>query len=356
MNATDHRRMTSASRKAAFPRKIWLLGSALALAGAISGTAAADPVEDFYKGKNLQVLVGVSAGGAYDLQMRLVARYITKYIPGHPVAVPQNMTGATGLVMANYLYRVAPKDGTTMGLIQNGLPTFQAVGKEGAQFDARKFEWIGSIDQTVETIIVWKSTGVKTIEDARKKEIIIGSIGSSGITYMYPVMLNEMVGTKFKMVTGYPGSGALNLAMQRGEVEGRNNSWGSIKANNPDWIANKDIFVLTFSGKRPGDLDGIPDLNDLITSAQDRQVAQIVTAGDRVGHPFAVAPGVPADRVAALRTAFTAMLKDPDFIRDATAVQIDIDPVDPQQLKKVVDDLFAVPDALKQRARKYFDQ
>lgn len=356
MDATDHRRMTSAWQKSRFLRKIRLFGSALAVAGAISGSAAADPVEDFYKGRNLQVLVGVSAGGAYDLQMRLVARYITRHIPGHPVAVPQNMTGATGLVMANYLYRVAPKDGTSMGLIQNGLPTFQAVGKEGAQFDARQFEWIGSIDQTVETLIVWKSTGVKTIEDARKKEIIIGSIGSSGITYMYPVMLNEMVGTKFKMVTGYPGSGALNLAMQRGEVEGRNNSWGSIKANNPDWITNKDIFALTFSGKRPHDLKDVPDLNDLISSAEDRQVAQIVTAGDRLGHPFAVAPGVPAERVAALRTAFTAMLKDPDFIRDAKAVQIDIDPVGPQQLRKVVDDLFAVPDALKQRAKKYFEQ
>jgi tripartite-type tricarboxylate transporter receptor subunit TctC len=326
------------------------------LAMALAAPAAADPVEDFYKGKNLNIYVGVSAGGAYDLQMRLVARHIVKHIPGRPTPVPQNMTGATGLVMANYLYRVAPKDGTAMGLIQNGLPTYQAVGMDGVQFDARQLQWIGSVAPTVETMIVWSKTGVKTMEDARRKEVVIGSIGASGITYMYPQMLNEMAGAKFKMVTGYPGSGALNLAIERGEVEGRNNSWGSVKANKPEWIRDGLISVLVYSGRTQKDLPGVPKLEEIITDPQDRKVAQVVTTGNRLGHPFAVAPGVPEDRVAALRKAFTQMLADPDFVKEATAAQIEIDAVTPEELKEVIDELFAVPDDLKQRARKYFEK
>jgi tripartite-type tricarboxylate transporter receptor subunit TctC len=332
-----------------------MVAAAVGLA-ALAAPAKADPVENFYKGRNLNLLVGVSAGGAYDLTMRLVARHIVRFIPGRPTPVAQNMTGATGLVMANYLYNVAPKDGTFMGLIQNGLPTFQAVGMEGAQFDSRRLEWIGSPAPTIETMLVWKTTGVKTIEDARNREVIIGSIGSSGITFMYPLMLNDMVGTRFKMVAGYTGSGNLNLAMERGEVEGRNNSWGSIKANKPEWIKNKDVTVLAYSGRRQPDLAGVPHLEDVIKDPVDRQVFKVVTAGAQLGHPFAMAPGVPADRLEAVRKAFMEMLKSPEFIKEATAAQIEIDPVEPQEMRDIVQELFATPEDVRKRARKYFDR
>jgi tripartite-type tricarboxylate transporter receptor subunit TctC len=318
---------------------------------------SAESVEAFYKGKNLSMLVGVSPGGAYDLTLRLVARHIVRFIPGRPTAVPQNMTGATGLVMANYLYNVAPKDGTVIGLIQNGLPTFQAVGMPGAQFDARKLEWIGSPAPTIETMIVYKkTTGVSNIEEARKREIIVGSIGSSGITYMYPLMLNDMGGTKFRMVPGYTGSGALNLALERGEVEARNNSWGSIKANKPDWIKNGDIAVLTYSGRRQKELAHVPHLEDIIKDKNDLSVFKVVTAGSQLGHPFAMAPGVPADRLAAVRQAFVEMLKSPEFIKEATAAQIEIDFVDPEEMRQVVTELFNTPQEVRDRARKYFDR
>lgn len=319
-------------------------------------SSQADPIEDFYKGRNLQFLVGVSAGGGYDLQMRLVARHITRFIPGKPTPVPQNMTGATGLVMANYLYRIAPRDGTAIGLIQNGLPTYQAVGKEGVQFDARQFQWLGALTPTTETMIVWKTTGVHTIAQARGKELIAGSNGASGITYIYPVMLNDLAGTKFKMVTGYPGSSALNLAMERGEVEARNNSWDSIKSTKPNWIANKDISVLVYSGLKPSDLKDVPDLDEVIGNADDRLVARVVTAGNRLGYPFTVMPGVPAERVAALRAAFVAMTKDAEFLKEAAAAQIEVNPISPQRMHETIDALFAVPEPLKQRARKYFEQ
>ena len=320
-----------------------------------SGPAFADPVEDFYKGKTMNFLVGVSAGGGYDIDLRLVARHIVKYIPGKPTPVPQNMTGATGLVMANYVYKVAPRDGTTVALIQNGLPTFQAVGKEGVQFDARQLQWIGSLAPTVETMLTWKETGVRTVDDAKKREVIVGSNGASGITYMYPLMMNEMLGTKFKMVTGYPGSGALNLAIERGEVEGRNNSWSSVKSSKPDWLRDDKVSILVYSGPRQDDLPGVPNLDDLILDSDNRQVSRVVTAGNRLGRPFAFAPDVPIERVNAVRAAFVKMLDDPDFKKEAAAVQVDVQLVDHTVLKKVIDDLFAVPEPLKIRARKYFN-
>ncbi len=320
-----------------------------------SAPVFANEVENFYKGRNISFLVGVSQGGGYDTDLRLVARHITKHIPGRPNAVPQNMTGATGLVMANYMYRVAPRDGSVVALIQNGLPTYQAVGREGVQFDAREFQWIGSVAPTVEAMITMVASNIRTVEDAKKREVIAGSNGASGITYMYPLMMNDMLGTRFKMVTGYPGSGQLNLAMERGEVDARNNSWTSIKSTKPNWIKDKLIHVLVYSGPQQDDLPGVPHFLEMIQNPEDRAVARVVTSGGSLGRPFTVAPGVPTDRVAALRTAFTDMLKDPEFIKDATSMRIELQPISHQELKKVIDDLFATPDHLKERARKYFN-
>jgi tripartite-type tricarboxylate transporter receptor subunit TctC len=332
------------------------LRAALASAAIIaSAPVSANEVENFYKGRNVSFLVGVSQGGGYDTDLRLVARHITRHIPGRPNAVPQNMTGATGLVMANFMYRVAPRDGSVVALIQNGLPTFQAVGREGVQFDAREFQWIGSVAPTVEAMITSKASGVRTVEDAKKREVIAGSNGASGITYMYPLMMNEMMGTRFKMVTGYPGSGQLNLALERGEVEARNNSWTSIKSTKPDWIKDGLINVLVYSGPPQDDLPGVPHFEDLIADPENRAVARVVTAGNKLGRPFTVAPGVPADRVEALRAAFIAMLKDPEFQKDADALRIEVQPVAHQELKRIIDELFATPDHLKERARKYFN-
>ena len=196
-----------------------------ALILAASPPARADAVADFYRGKTVNVLIGVASGGEYDLHARLVARYIGKYIPGNPTVVAQNMTGAGGLRMANYLYEVAPKDGTAIGMLANTFPAMQAVGVGGIQFDAAKFNWIGSISPTVETMAVWRTAGVTTIEDARAREVVAGATGRGAITYMLPAMLNEIIGTKFKIVTGYPGGNDVNLAMERGEVGARNNTW-----------------------------------------------------------------------------------------------------------------------------------
>ena len=330
-----------------------IVATLLGLAAGVS-PAQADSVSDFYKGKTVFALVGVSAGGEYDFQLRLAARHIGKYIPGHPTVIPQNMTGATGLVMANYLYAVAPQDGTYLGLIQNGLPTSQAVGVDGVKFDAARFQWIGSVAPTTETMVTWKTTGVTTIEEARRKEVIVGAVGSSGITLSFPVMLNDLAGTRFKMVLGYTGSGALDLAMERGEVSGRAGSWSSLKASKPNWVANKDVNVLVHSGPKPADLPHVPGAGDFMSNAEDRQVLDIVTMGDTLGHPFATGPGVPAERVAALRKAFADMLNDPDFRKEAAANNLEVDPVSAEALSIAVEQALGASSASKQRARKYF--
>lgn len=316
--------------------------------------AQAESVADFYRGKTINALVGVSPGGEYDFQLRLVARHLGKHIPGHPNIIAQNMTGATGMIMANYLYRVAAQDGTYIGLIQNGLPTSQAVGMSGVQFDAGKFNWLGSVAPTAETLTTWKTSPVKTIEDAKKTETIIGSIGSSGITLSFPMMLNDLLGTKFKMVMGYTGSGALDLAMQRGEVQGRANSWTSLKAAKPEWIANKEVNVLVHSGPKSADLKDVPALDDLVIGDLNKQVVDIVTAGDNLGHPFATGPGVPPDRVAALRKAFADMLADPEFLKEAAAMRKEIDPVSVEGIEAAIGRAFKATPAAKERARQYF--
>jgi len=345
--------MTNSAKTGARTRATCALAFTAALLAAPA--TLADPVEEFYRGKTLNFLVGVSPGGGYDTDMRLVARHIVKHIPGNPTTVSQNMTGATGLVMANHMYRVAPRDGTVIALIQNGLPTFQALGRKGAMFDARQFQWIGSIAPTVETMIAMRASGIRTVEDATKREVIAGSNGASGITYMFPLMMNEMLGTRFRMVTGYQGSGQLNLAMERGEVEARNNSWSSVRATRQNWIKNNEIHVLVYSGRKQKDLEGVPSFEELIKNEEDRLVARVITTGGRLGRPFTFAPEVPADRVAAVRKAFVAMLKDPEFISDTQKLNLEIDPISHEEMKQVIDELFAVPDNLKARAAKFFN-
>src|SRR5882672_4647761 len=214
----------------------------LLVAGALP--AQAQSVAEFYRGKTVNVLIGVGVGGEYDLQARLVARHIGKHIPGNPLVVPQNMTGAGGIKMANYLFGQAARDGTFIGMLGNNFPATQAVGGQGVQYDAVKFLWLGTIAPVVETMAVWNTTGVKSVADVRAKEIIAGATGRGAITYSYPSMMNEFLGTKFKIVTGYQGGNEVSFAMERGEVQARNNTWSSWKATRPQWILDKKIVVI----------------------------------------------------------------------------------------------------------------
>jgi len=327
-----------------------MLAACLGLAGLASEGASADPVADFYRGKTISVLIGVSAGGEYDTIARLVARHIGRYIPGQPTLVPQNMVGASGLKMINYLASVAPHDGTFIGMIQEGLPSLQAVGMAGVQFDAGKFNWLGAIAPTDETLTVWHGAGVATLDDARRRDVVTGATARGSITYTFPTLVNELLGTRFKLVTGYSGGNEINLAMERGEVEARNNTWSSWKATRPAWLRDRKISIILQSGPRPADLDA-PLFADLAANAEDRRLIEFVLSGTALGRPLATTPDVPPERVAALRAAFDATVKDPDFLAEAKSLRLDVDPIHGVDMQQTVAHILDTPPDVVRRAK-----
>jgi tripartite-type tricarboxylate transporter receptor subunit TctC len=335
--------MASARVSAAF-------GITLVLASAAPCAAQHDPVADFYRGKTINVFIGVGAGGEYDLQARLVAKYIGRHIPGRPNVVPQNMTGASGLKMLNFLYNQAPRDGTSIGMIQNGFPAAQAIGRPGIQFDANQLLWLGTIAPVVETMAIWHSAGVQNIDDARKKEIVVGATARGGITFTYPALMNELLGTKFKVVTGYTGGNEINIAMERGEVEGRNNSWSSWKVTKKAWLKEKKLHVIAEAGAKANDLDA-PAIEQLVKSQADRQLVDLIMSGAALGRPMTTTPGVPEERLGALRAAFLAVMKDPEFVAETAKINIEIDPVSGEAMQKIVANVLATPKPVAERAK-----
>jgi tripartite-type tricarboxylate transporter receptor subunit TctC len=322
------------------------------LAAAAFGSAAAraDTVADFYRGKTINVYIGVNVGGGYDFEARLLARFMKAHIPGNPTLVPQNMIGAGGIKMANYLYSIAPQDGTAIGMFPNTLIAVQAVGTEGAQYDANKFSWIGSMTTSPLTFTTWHTSGVRTIEEASKRELVVAASNKGAITYTFPRMLNEFLGTKLKIVSGYQGNSTMVVAMERGEVDGVTNSWDSWKSLNPAWLAEKKINLLVQTEPKAKDLD-IPSVQELAKNEDDRKVIQLIISGDALGKPMAASPNVAADRVKALRDAFDATVKDPEFLKAAVAARIEVSPISGVQLQDTVGKVLATPKNLAERAK-----
>ena len=331
----------------------WL---AIAAAAAITGPAhAQSPVGDFYKGKTITMSIGFTAGGEYDLHGRIVARFIGKHIPGNPTVIASQMTGAGTITLANFLTAVAPKDGTHLGVISNGLPAAQAIGTQGVNFDARKFFWIGALGPTIETQAIWHTAGVKTLEEARQKEVVAGSTGKGSATFIMPTLMNELLGTKFKIVTGYRGGADVNIAMERGEVQSRNNSWTSWKSTKPAWLADQKIHIIAYAGPETKELAAMPHLGRLARNDDDRKVINLVFAGSYLGRPVITTPGVPAERVKALRDAFDATMKDPEFIAAAAQAKFELSPIRGVDMQKVVEDVMSTPAPLVARAKKIME-
>lgn len=341
-------------------RRLTTVGGGLLLAGMASFAtlaslpAQAQPVADFYRGKTVNMLIGVGVGGEYDLQARLVARHLGKHIPGNPNVVPQNMVGAGGINMANHLYNTVQRDGTFIAMMGNNFPASQAVGSKTVKFDAGKMQWLGTIAPVVETMAVWHTAGVKSIDDLRKRETVAGASGRGAITYFYPMMMNAFLGTKFKIVTGYPGGNQINLAMERGEVEARNNTWSSWKATKPQWVKDKQIYVVAQAGPRASDLDA-PSVEELARTPDDRLTIELIVSGTQLGRPFATTPDVPADRLAALRDAFRATMKDPEFLKDAAQMGFEVNPVYGEPMQKIVEKVLSTPKPLAERAKEFLE-
>jgi tripartite-type tricarboxylate transporter receptor subunit TctC len=328
---------------------IGLLATSLLFTGGVP--AHSQPSAEFYRGKSVNVMIGVGAGGLYDLNARLVARHIGRHIPGNPALVPQNMPGAGGATMVAWLADVAAKDGTFIGMIANNFPAMQAAGSDAIRTDLGKFQWIGSISPLTGTMSVWKTSGVESIRDAQQREIITGASGRGAETFSMPAMLNEFLGTRFKIVMGYKGGNDINLAMERGEVQARYNFWSSWKTTRPEWLKNGDVKVIVYMGPKPKDLPGVPSVSDLVTNEDDRKVVDLIISGTRLGTPLAFSGGVPLDRVTSMRGAFAATMKDPEFLKEAQKLQIEVDPVAGEALQAIVVEVIGTPKHLAAKAR-----
>ena len=317
-------------------------------------SAQVQPVADFYRGKTINMMVGLAVGGESDLMARWVAKYLGRHIPGNPLVVVQNMTGAGGIKAANYLYALAPQDGTSIGNIANGMVAAQAVGLPGILFNSANFHWMGSVAPLVGTIAVWHAAGIKTIEDARQREVIIASAGRGSPTYTVPAMMNQYFGTKFKILTGFQSGNEQRLAIERGEASGYYTTWSSLKSTTPEWITEKKIIIIAKEGPPTTELD-LPPMEDLAKTEEDRKIVELIHSSSALGRPFAIAPGVPEARVAALRAAFGDTMKDPDFLAEAARLNFDVAPVSGIVLQGIVERALSTPKELTALARRLLE-
>jgi tripartite-type tricarboxylate transporter receptor subunit TctC len=301
--------------------------------------------QDFYSGKTITILVGSAPGGSYDLYARAVARHIGKYIPGDPTAIVKNMPGAASMTMGNHIYEIAPKDGTTLGAPLNTLPLTQLLNPEKFAWNAAEFNWIGAVSSPANVLATWHTSGVKTIEDARQKEVVIGATTPGTTQEMYPLLANNLFGTKFKVITGYKASADINIAMERGEVQGRGaNTYIAYRFQNPDWIRDKKInFIFQMTDERDPEMKDVPTLLELAKTDEQRKIISLIVTTETVGRSYFAPPGVPAERVALLRQALMAVVKDPEFIADLEKAKLEISPTSGEKLQAKIQDLAATP-------------
>ena len=328
-------------------------GAAVSALVCAAWPARADPVSDFYRGRSLDMIVPTSPGGDYDIRARLIARHIGRHIPGNPTVVPRNMPAGVGIGAANYVAKVAARDGTVLHALMQSIPTQQAIGKQGLDVDVRALGWLGNTTESPNVINSWHTTGIRTIKDVMDRELVVGSSGAASPAFIYPNALNQLVGTRFRIVSGYPGGNEINIAMEKGEVGGRgSNVWVSWKRGHPHWIAESKIHILVqVAMKRAPDLPDVPLMLELARNAEDRQVLAFLSADTPISRAFVTTPGVPADRLAALRTAFDAALRDRALLAEAEQTRMDITFTPGEECARIAAAIVDTPAAVIARAR-----
>lgn len=340
--------------RAWFPRRITAALCLAALAIVSASVATAQPADGFYKGKTIQLIVGYPPGGGFDLYARLLTEHMARHIPGNPTLILQHMPGADSVKMANYVYGVAPQDGTVMGLPIHTLVLNEVLWKdEGGQFKIARFNWIGRLDAIDLTMLAWATTGIRTIDDVKRKELIIGSTSVKGTVAMVPTALNRLIGTRFKLVQGYTGSREQMLAVERGEVQGMGNApWSTLKITYPEWIAEKKVNLLYIIGlERAPDLPDVPTIVELAPDEESRKVLHLLASTSEIGRSFMAGPGVPAERVAMLRKAFVETAADPALRDEAQKRQINVNPMSGERLQALIGEVTSYPEALYERTR-----
>jgi tripartite-type tricarboxylate transporter receptor subunit TctC len=332
-------------------KNLWCAAVAVAAVMA-AGVFQAALADDFYKGKRVKFLVGSSSGGGYDTFARVLARHYGKHIKGHPSFIVQNMPGASSRKVANFLYNKAPKDGSTIAAVFSGIPTEPLVNPNKARFDARKFTWIGSANKGTFVGFVWHTSPAQTLDDLKTKQMIVGASG--GATYDFPALANELLGLNFKIISGYTGTKAIGLAMERGEVHGNaGTTWASIKLQHPDWIREKKVrvFVQYAKDKHP-ELTHVPQMMDLAKSKADRQALNLMYVRQEYQRPYIAPPGLPAVRVKTLRTAFNATMRDPAYLADALKRRLEINPLRGEEIDSLIAEVYKTPKVVVERVKK----
>ncbi|MDB5569801.1 MAG: tripartite tricarboxylate transporter family receptor [Hyphomicrobiales bacterium] len=348
---TDPSTFPDAKRSGIQSRALTAVAALTALAIATPG--AADSVSDFYAGKSLNLIISTGVGGGLDANARLVARHLGAHVPGKPSVVPRNMTGAGHLQATNFMYNQAPRDGTHIGAILPSFALYQIIDGKGAQYDSRRFNWLGASDVDNMNLYVWSTAGVKTVEDAKRKEVLMGATGAGSYTVLFPTLMNNLLGTKFKNVAGYKSTNEIHLAMERGEVQGRaGNFFSSLKSGNADWLRDGKIDILVQIGaERDPDFPNVPLLHELAPNEEAARILRLFSGEIAMGRSYLTTPDVPADRLAALQAAFAATMRDPAFLDEARKASIDVRPLGPERLKAILDDIMSTPPDLLEKAK-----
>lgn len=331
----------------------WKPWSAAALIGAAlaHGPALAE-AQSTLAGRAITLTIGYGPGSGNDVYGRLIARHLGKHIPGQPTVVPQNMPGAGSFKAANYLFQAAPKDGTALGYISQTAATEELLGSQAIQFKTAQFNWVGRIGSYNNVTVFWHTSPIKTIADTLKMESTIGATGVGSAVYIYPNMMNRILGTKFKIVSGYQGTAQTSLAMERGEVEGVTMGWFPIKTNKRDWLEQKKVrFLVQFLTARHADLPDVPTIVELARTPEEKQLFALFANDGEVGKAILLPPGVPPATVATLRRAFDAMTKDRDYIAEADKLQLETDSMPGERLQALIASVMATPVAVVERAK-----
>ncbi len=318
----------------------------------LTGLAAAAGVEDFYKGRNVTLIIGYSVGGGYDAYARLLARYIGKHIPGNPSIIPQQMTGAGSLRAANFIYAAAPKDGSAFGTFSRSMGITPLIDK--ADFDSRKFTWLGSVTDDNTICVTWNTSPIKTWKDFVSKPSKFGGEGAGADPDIWTLMYKNVFGAKVQLVSGYPGTNDVVLAMERGEVDGLCGlSWSTIKARHAEWLSSHSVNIIVQAAlKKEPEIESVPLATDLVTNPEQLQILKVLLASQAMARPFAAPPDIPADRKAALITAFDDTMKDANFLAEAKKLSFDVRPVSAAAIDQILAELYATPKDVIAKAAK----
>jgi tripartite-type tricarboxylate transporter receptor subunit TctC len=324
-----------------------------ALTLVLAPAARAGSVADFYAGKTITLIISTGVGGGVDTNARLVGKHLSDHIPGNPSIIPKNLTGAGHLQATNYVYGQAPKDGTTIGAILPAFVGYQVLDGRGAQYDVRAFNFLGSSDVENANLYTWHTLNMKRIEEAKTREVLMGATGAGSYTTLYPTLLNNLLGYKFKVISGYKSTNEIHLAMERGEVSGRaGNFFSSLKSQNPEWLADHKIdMLLQIGAERDPEWPDVPLLMDLATNDEQRQILKIFSAEIALGRVFVTTPGAPADRLAALRAAFDDTMRDPRFVEDIKKVDMQVRPLTYERVTKLAREIVAMPPDVISKAK-----